>query len=571
MNSQDFPSWPEPLVQKFRKLGVWNDKNLFSLLQESAEKWPEHLAVVDEASSRTYSELLKNSLRLAMGLRNKGVTAGDKVILQLPNSCEFVEVFFALLFLGANPIMALPAHRKFELCYFAQHAQAKIYITTDSHNGFCYADLASELLSETSIELAVIHTKSDKISLGHEMLDLKSLYCECGAQSKISPLTRKDDQGLALLQLSGGTTSVPKLIPRTHNDYFYSVRKSAEICELNRETVFLCVLPCAHNFTLSSPGVLGVLFAGGTVVMTNSVAVDAIFPDIEKYKVTMTALVPPVAISWMSALDNCPSYAEHLQSLQLIQVGGAKLSAEVAKRIQPIFGAKLQQVFGMAEGLVNYTRIGDDEEIVLHTQGRPLSEFDEVKVVDDDDRELPFGEVGHLLTRGPYTIRGYYKAPEVNQKSFTLDGFYRTGDIVCLNDQGYISVEGRDKDQINRGGEKISAEEVENQLLAHNDVLDVAVVATPDDYLGEKICACLILTNMTSPLRLLKNVRKYLRERGLADYKFPDSVVLLDEFPITSFGKTSKKALRALLTNDKDKNLDKKGIPSGNKTIFRTA
>ena len=146
-----------------------------------------------------------------------------------------------------------------------------------------------------------------------------------------------------------------------------------------------------------------------------------------KRKVTITALVPPLAMIW---LDAASSRNTDLSSLEVIQVGGAKFSAEVARRIRPTFGCTLQQVFGMAEGLVNYTRLDDPEEIIIHTQGRPMSALDEVRVVDENDNDVQPGEVGSLLTRGPYTIRGYYKAEEHNARSFTKDGFYRTGDLV---------------------------------------------------------------------------------------------------------------------------------------------
>lgn len=240
-------------------------------------------------------------------------------------------------------------------------------------------------------------------------------------------------------------------------------------------------------------------------------------------------------------LDAIASRNNDLSSLQVLQVGGAKFSAEVAKRIRPAFGCTLQQVFGMAEGLVNYTRLDDAEDIIIHTQGRPMSEFDEVRVVDEYDNDVETGQVGSLLTRGPYTIRGYYKAEEHNAKSFTSDGFYRTGDLVKINEQGYLVVEGRDKDQINRGGEKVAAEEVENHLLAHAAVHDVAIVSMPDDYLGERTCAFVIARGETPTVGHLK---MFLRDRGIAAYKIPDRIEFIDSFPQTGVGKVSKKELR---------------------------
>ena len=205
--------------------------------------------------------------------------------------------------------------------------------------------------------------------------------------------------------------------------------------------------------------------------------------------------------------------------------------------VQPL----LLQVFGMAEGLVNYTRHDDPDDLVVTTQGRPTSDHDEIRIVDDHDHPVPEGEPGHLLTRGPYTIRGYYRAPEHNATAFTADGFYRTGDIVRRHPSGNLVVAGRAKDQINRGGEKIGAEEVENHILAHPGVHDASVVAVPDPYLGERTYAHVIPKGQ-APTRV--ELQAFLRERGLAAYKIPDRVSFVDTFPATAVGKTSKRDLR---------------------------
>lgn len=225
-------------------------------------------------------------------------------------------------------------------------------------------------------------------------------------------------------------------------------------------------------------------------------------------------------------------------------MGGAKLSAEAASRVGPTLGCRLQQVFGMAEGLVNYTRLDEPEELLVGTQGRPLSVADEVRIVDDDDVDRPAGEIGHLLTRGPYTVRGYFDAEAHNLRAFTADGFYRTGDLVRQLASGHLVVEGRAKDVINRGGDKVSAEEVENHLLGHPSILEVALVAMPDAFLGERTCA-FVLPRSAAPE--LGELRLFLRERGLAEFKLPDRLEVLGAFPRTGVGKVSKNALREVI------------------------
>jgi len=532
-------SWPEEFAERYRREGYWQGITLGNLLRNSAAQYPDHIAVIDGERQWTYAQLNKAADELAAGLFQLGVRSGDKVVVQLPNIGELPQVIFALFRLGAVPVFALPAHRAFELENFCRQTHAKTYITVDRFGGFDYRALARQLKNTTELQHIIV------IGEAAEFIPFAQL------PSAAIELPDVDPSAIALLQLSGGTTSIPKLIPRTHDDYFYSLRASAEICRLSDSSVYLAVLPAVHNFPLSSPGMLGVWYAGGTVVMALNGAPETAFALIAKHRVTITALVPPLALAWLSAVRQNKL---DLSSLQVVQVGGAKLSAEVAKQILQAFPGRLQQVFGMAEGLVNYTRLDDPDEIVIHTQGRPISTADEIRIVDEEDRELPRNQLGQLLTRGPYTIRGYFPCGDdnldrLNAKNFTPDGFYRTGDMVRLTDDGYLIVEGRCKDQINRGGEKISAEEVENHLLAHPAVHDVAMVGMADPYLGERNCVFIIpATDNTDSIRLPK-LRAFLRERGLADYKLPDRVEILQAFPKTSFGKVSKKALREMLTD----------------------
>ncbi len=537
MQTDEFTPWPESFRQHYRAMGLWQDRSLAQVLRTRSERTPDAVAVIDGNRQWTYARLRARAESLAAGLRALGLEAGDKVILQMPNRGEFFEILFALFNLGVVPVLALPAHRRFEISHFIEITGAKAWFICETAGGFDYRELARECRSDLG-ECRVIVAGDAR-----EFTELDSLYRSGSIDSDIDPC------GMALLQLSGGTTGVPKLIPRTHNDYFYSVRESVNVCGFDAHTRYLVVLPASHNFPLSSPGTLGTFYAGGTIILSESGAPDSVFPLIEHHRVTHCALVPPLAIAWINAQQNRP---RDLASLRVIQVGGAKLSAEAARRFFQIFPCQLQQVFGMAEGLVNYTRLHDSRDVIVETQGRPMSSFDEVRVLDDEGRPVRTGEVGHLLTRGPYTIRGYYRAPAHNQRSFTADGFYRTGDLVRLTPQGYLVVEGRDKDQINRGGEKIAAEEVENQLLAHLAVLDVAVVAMPDEYLGERICAFVISRDQASPINL-RQARAFLKARGLADYKLPDRIEQVSAFPTTKVGKVNKKALRALLEKASEK------------------
>ncbi|WP_306214538.1 (2,3-dihydroxybenzoyl)adenylate synthase [Actinoplanes sp. RD1] len=512
--------WPAEFARRYRERGYWTGQTFDDLLRSGAERFGDRVAVVDGERRITYRQLRDRALSVAAGLYEQGIRPDDRVVVQLPNVAEFFDVIFALFRIGAQPVFALPAHRAAEIGYFCRHTEAAAFITTGvaSADGFDHRTLAAAATPARMI-LAEDLPRGDPATLPPGPAP--------GA--------------LAFLQLSGGSTGLPKLIPRTHDDYLYSVRESADICALTPDSVYLVVLPVAHNFPMSSPGVLGALHAGARIVLSPSPAPATVFPLIDREGVTITALVPPLALVWLDAAERASWRPD---SLDVLQVGGAKLVPSVAARVAPVLGCRLQQVFGMAEGLVNYTRLDEPDEIVLHTQGRPISPDDEVRVVDDADRPVADGEVGHLLTRGPYTIRGYWRADEHNQVAFTPDGFYRTGDLVRRLDGGHLVVEGRAKDQINRGGEKIAAEEVEDHLLAHPDVHDAAVVAVPDLYLGERSCVFVVPVGRPPTLG---DLRAFLRERGLAAYKMPDKLRVVDRFPVTGVGKTSRRELRSLL------------------------
>ncbi|NMO90459.1 AMP-binding protein [Actinomycetospora sp. TBRC 11914] len=548
--------YPPEVARRYREAGYWTGQSFPDLLAGAVAAHGERPAVVGTGpwgpQRWTYAELDRRARVLAGGFAERGVAAGDRVVVWLPNVPEYLEVVWGLFLLGALPVFALPAHRESEVRYFAEHADAVAVVTVARHDRHDHAATALRVADDVApVRDVVVVARDEDVPAGGVGL---TRLREAAPREPAAP----DPSRVAFLQLSGGTTGLPKLIPRTHDDYLYSVRASAEICGLTPGSVFLAVLPAAHNFTMSSPGLLGVTHAGGCSVLAPSPDADTCFGLIAAEGVTIAAVVPPLAAAWVAAREAQRSRAEStaaeradrdLSSLATLQVGGAKCGSELAARIGPALGARLQQVFGMAEGLVNYTRADDPDDVVLHTQGRPISPDDELRVVDPDDpdeREVPRGEVGALLTRGPYTIRGYFRAAEHNATAFTADGFYRTGDLVALTGRGDVVVSGRVKEQINRGGEKVAAEEVENHLMAHPGVLDAALVGVPDAFLGERTHAWVVArpgVETPAPAAL----RRFVRDRGVAAFKVPDRVQVVDAFPVTGVGKTSRRALRAAL------------------------
>ena len=534
MKASGFTPWPEARTEQYRQAGFWIEQTIPQMLQASANQFPDQTALVEGERQWTYQSLVEQVDQLAAGFQaNLNLKSGDKAVLHLPNIGEFYLSFFALLKIGVQPILALPAHRYSEIRYFCHFTEAKALITAPQM-GVNTAEIALQVAAELpSLKHIVWVGERSLMPIGGQ--ELKSLFL------MDAELSETQGEDFAFFQLSGGTTGTPKLIPRTHTDYLYSVRASNEVCQFSDQTRYLCVLPAAHNFPLSSPGALGCLMAGGTVVLAPDATPQTAFVLIEKHRITVAALVPPLALLW---LDEAGRTQHDIRSLEVLQVGGARFSEEAAKRVKPELGCTLQQVFGMAEGLVNYTRLDDPESEIISTQGRPMSSADELLILDEMGNAVPQGTEGILFVRGPYTIQGYYQAPEHNQRSFNEQGYYRTGDIVVLTALGNLQVVGRDKDQINRGGEKIAAEEVENHLLAHDSVHDAAVIAIPDDYLGERSCAALVCPQQNpKPIE----IKRFLRGRGLADFKIPDRVIFVDVLPKTPVGKINKNKLLELV------------------------
>jgi 2,3-dihydroxybenzoate-AMP ligase len=519
--------WPDDVAERYRARGLWRGETLGSLLRTAAARFGPAPALVHGERRVSYTELDRWVDRTAAGFARHGIAAGDRVVVQLPNVPEFVAVCFALFRLGAAPVFALTAHRSQEIGHLCRSTGAVAYVLPGVHRGFDHRVPARDLRAEVPALRLLFSLDGD----GDDTVDLSTVDADPG------DLVEQDPSDVAFFLLSGGTTALPKVVPRTHDDYAYQARAAASLLGLSTSDTYLAVLPLEFNFTWGCPGVIGALAAGGTVVLADDPTADDCFALVARERVTVTSVVPSIAQLWLEAAEWTDA---DLSSLRIVQVGGATLQRSVAERIAPAFGCELQQVFGMAEGLLTFTRSGDAPDVVLGTQGRPLSDEDEIRIVGPDGRNVAAGEVGELLTRGPCTPRGYYRAPEHNAVAFTEDGFYRTGDLARLTGDGNLVVEGRIKDVVIRGGDKISAAELEGHLLTHPGVLRAAVVGVPDDFLGERTCAYLVVAGEHPSLPQLALA---LRDRGLADYKLPDRVEFVDDLPVTPLGKVDKKAL----------------------------
>ena len=532
--------FPPEFVARYRARGYWEDRSLAAVFDDVFARFAERVALVAGDDHITYGALGRRIERLAGHLMAMGIRPLDRVVVQLPNVPEFVFVYFALQRLGAIPVMALLPQRHREITYFVELTEAVAYVIPDRAGDFDFVALARRIQRECpSLRHVIVagDAPPEFVSLA------RGLTTESTASAAELCRIAIDPMDPAVLQLSGGTTGVPKLIPRFHNDYVYNSKTAARMVDVRPDDALLVVLPIAHNLPLACPGLQGFFLNGARAVLATSTRAADVFALIQRARVTHVALVPALLIRWI----NDPSIADYdLSSVRVIQCGGQRLQPEV-KRLaeQRIPGAIVQENFGMAEGMLTFVRLDDPHDVRLETVGRPMCPDDEVKLVDDEGREVADGEVGELAVRGPYTLRGYYRAPEHNARVFTPDGFYLSGDLMRRHPSGNFIVEGRKKDLINRGGEKISAEEIENLILSHPAVQNVACVPMPDPVLGERTCA-FIVPRPGQRVTLAEIVR-HLTEADIAKFKLPERVELIDELPLSPFGKVSKVTLTKLI------------------------
>ena len=564
--------FPPEFAARYRARGYWADRPLIAHFLDAFDQFADRVAVVDDTGSATYAELADASQRVALNLLDLGLQPGDRVVLQLPNTRFFTSLYFGLQRIGAIPIMALPSHRYRELRQFVGLSGAVAAAAPATAGETDFAELHRRVSAEhPGLRLSILQGGTGSVTDGGATaggatdggatgggapgggapgrIGLEELHERRPARHSPADLARIaagiDPCDPAVFQLSGGTTGIPKLIPRTHNDYAFNSRLAVSVCDVRAGDVLLDALPIAHNLPLACPGLQGFLLTGATVYLSRSARGPDVFAVIDRHRVTHIHVVPALLIQWI----NHPAAGDFdLGSVRVVQSGGQRLQPETRVRAERVFrNVTVQENFGMAEGLLMFVRLDDPPEVRLETVGRPICPDDEVRLVDEDGADVPDGEIGELWARGPYTLRGYYNAPEHNQRSFSPDGFYRSGDLMWRHPSGNYVVAGRTKDLINRGGEKISAEEVENLILGHPAVLNVACVPVPDPVLGERMCACVLLR---PGLRLtLPELTEFLLAEEMAKHKLPEQLATLDALPLSPVGKVAKKRLAEMLAD----------------------
>ncbi|MCE5261964.1 MAG: AMP-binding protein [Deltaproteobacteria bacterium] len=538
--------WPKEDEERYRRCGYWEDVPLGERFDGWVAKYGDRPALAHEGKEVSYREMGERATRLAARMLEIGIKPYDRVIVQLFNVPELIYVFYACMKIGAIPLGTLPTHRSAEIGFIGQHTEARVHVIPGGVvKGFDYDDFAQKMRKEVpsfeyiltigAANLPGMVSISDTINNG---ADLET------AKARLSGL-HIDASEPAMFQLSGGTTGTPKVIPRTHNDYYYNAKCVAEAYGFVENDRNLVPMPLMHNGPMIN-AVLPSHVVGACCVLTESFAPESILRAISENRATSVGS----AVVLMHRMLEVPVEKRRdfdLSSVKFIWWSG-NIEFEDQMKLRELFhNCDLCQNYGMAEGMICFTRRDDPIEIKMNTVGRPVSEGDEVRLVDVvTDEAVPRGEVGEVWCRGPYTIRGYYKAPERNREAFSPDGFYKTGDLAKQDQFGNLMWAGRIKDCISRGGEKINAEEVEVCIRTFPKVLDVAVVAMPDKALEERVCA-FVVPKPGEHITLEELNDFLLNKVGIAPFKVPERLEALDELPLTKVGKADKKKLRAMI------------------------
>jgi len=507
-------AYPAEAADRYR--AVWGTRSIPAEFRAVAAAHPDRDAVVALDGRLTFAELDRRSDRVAGGLAERGLRPGDPVLFQVTNRLESVVAWYGVLKAGLVPVATLAAHRAHEIGEISRRVGAVAHLVEPG--------LKFDLVAFAH-EQAVGHPTLRHVLVLGDLPDADPV-----AVPEAGP------DAVAVYQLSGGTTGVPKVIPRRHAEYWYNAAEYARSWGWTPQTRVAHLIPIIHN-----AGIVCAVHAphsAGACLVLGSPDLDESLPLLAREGVTHVLL----GHGHYRAVEH-PEWEAAAKSLTQVVLSGAKVPPALFERLEER-GIWSGQLFGMGEGLFLTTRPGAPREARLATVGTPLSPLDEVRILEPGTEE-PAAGVGELCARGPYTLPGYYDAPEHNARAFTSDGFYRTGDLAAfveIEGGRYVSIEGRIKDLINRGGEKINAEEVELLLLRHPRVTGAAVVAMPDPRLGERTCAYVVVSG---PELTLDEVRDHFRAHGVATFKWPERIEHLAEIPRTLVGKTDKKALTA--------------------------
>jgi 2,3-dihydroxybenzoate-AMP ligase len=545
-------------VERYKRLGWWGDQTFGDILDRAADRYPDKEAFVDGVSRLTFAQARDRVNRLAISLMNLGIAPTERVLVQLPNWNEFVTVYFALQKIGAIDVLLIDRYRPYEINHLIRLSGATAWVLPWKYRKTDYLPILGEVLKGSPQMKHVILARGGG---QRDYLSLEALIENAELTEKnLSALAqrRPDPMQVTHMGPTGGTTGLPKVVPRTHNDLICSSEYAARAWKMDSQDTCLLVGPIGHDLTFSK-GFLGSILTYGKTVFLDSTELGDICGTIEKEKVTALVWVPTLARR-LVAFEGLINY--DLSTLKKMHCGGGASLPDLIKDVKGKLGCAFFNGYGGTEGQTTLTRSDDPLETLCTTVGKPTCPHDSYKVVDGNGKELPANTPGELLIKGPGVFTGYYRNPEENEKMFDKAGYFKTGDVAKIDKNGNVALVGRIKEMINRGGESISAVEVEKLIIDHPDVMFVAVVPMPDPEMGERVCAYI---QPRPGARLhFNDILSFLKERKAAVLHFPERVEFIDAMPFTKAEKIDKMALvkdiEEKIKSDADHSVSKKSL-----------
>ncbi len=531
-------------IERYVSKGIWHNLTVSDCLDRNVDRFPDKPAAVDDSTEVTWRELQERSNRLAVQLKNLGVEYGDFFVLQLPNVLEYLYLYFALNRIGVIPVMCLPRHRRLEIDHeIGLHKATGICIPMGGK--FDYVSMVEEIRQNHPYLKLFLSTGGEASEGWLSVGGLLKEDVEKDYPTDYLVQFKPDPNDICTEQLSGGTTGVPKGIPRTHNDYICQWDYCGRMAGFTDESVSIVAIPALHNASLEC--IIGpVVFRGGTCVLTNLNKPKDHFQLIEKYKITHTLMIPVQITYWMDSEELIKDF--DLSSFKVMVSGAQKVRPDIVAWCLEKLGSQFVNVFGMAEGPVIATRWDSPKEVQLYTVGKPIVPDPEVRIrlVDNENREVKRGEVGEMIMKGPLTFKGYFRAEEENKKVFDGEGFMHSGDLMSLREDGRYVVEGRKKDMILRAGENVYPERIEDKLMHHPKVANCVAIGMPDFRLGERLCA--FVQPKKGETTNFEEIVDYLKKEGIAVYELPERVEVVEAWPLTAVNNIDKRRLRTYIT-----------------------
>ena len=536
---EGFTPYKEEDAQKYNSCRWWSGLTFGDILDRAADIHPEKEAFVDRKTRLTYGEAREKTNKLAIGLIDLGIQPLDRVLVQLPNWNEFVFAYFALQKIGAIPVLLIDRYRQLEINNLINLTGATSWIVASRYKKTDYVPIINDILKENPDFKNIITVRGDR---NHKLFSsLERLIEETEMTGdNLARLTSRapDPMQVAHMGPTGGTTGAPKIVPRTHNSLITGIEYCSKSWEQNNQDVNLLAGPIGHDLMFTK-GFIGSIIMLGKIIFLDSTDDKEICETIEKEKVTSIIWVPTLAQRMLQYKD----LDKHdLSSLKKMHSAGGTSHPDLVKDVTKKLNMKFYNGYGATEGMTTITRTTDDLETICTTVGRPTCPYDTYKVIDKEGNELPPNTQGELVLKGPGVFTGYYNNPRENKASFTKDGFFRTGDVAIIDEKGYITLTGRIKEMINRGGESISATEIEKLINRHPDVAAVAVIPMPDPLMGERVCAYIqpkVGTKLSS-----NEIISFLKEQKASVLQLPERIEFIDTMPYTGAEKLDKKSLR---------------------------